>query len=163
LVDIRGIPHLASIATRIFPKPLDLPLLFAYSASYACSLLPQVLRGLLQEMRPRRVSRNRYFPGQLYMRGLLPMWREAAIPALGSHPWQTAFRDSQKELPPPPATSREWPAQLDGYCGKGASLIVLPSCADCLAASRICITTTLVSSEVRSPDGFSVPRSTAAR
>src|ERR1700722_6073668 len=148
---------------RKIQQVLDLLFSFAYSASYACSALSQVLRGLLQEMRPRRVSRNRKLPGQLHIRGLLPVWREAAIPAPGGHPWQAAFRDSQKALPPPPATSRERTAEPADYCGKGASLMVLPSCADCLGASRICITTTLVSSEVRSPDGFNVPRSTAAR
>src|SRR5580658_5568360 len=103
------------------PKPLDLPFLFAYSAFYACSALPQVLRGLLQEMRPRRVSRNGKLPGQLHIRGLLPLWGETAISALGSYPWQTAFRGPQKTPSPPPATSGEQPAEPAGYCGKGAS------------------------------------------
>jgi hypothetical protein len=49
------------------------------------------------------------------------------------------------------------------YFGRGANLMVRPSRADCRAASRICITTTLVSSDVRSPFGFKVPFNTAAR
>jgi hypothetical protein len=38
---------------------LDLLLLFSYSGAHARSVLPQVLRGLLQEVRPRRVNRSR--------------------------------------------------------------------------------------------------------
>ena len=59
--------------------------------------------------------------------------------------------------------SRWLPDGAADYLGRGASLMVFPSRADCRAASRICITTTLVSSEVRSPFGFRVPFNTAAR
>ena len=59
---------------------------------------------------------------------------------------------------------RRWlPAGAVNYFGRGASLIVRPSREDCRAPSRICITTTLVSSDVRSPFGFRVPFNTAAR
>ena len=83
---------------------LDLPLLFPYIGRHARSAFPQVLRGLLQEMRPRRVSRNRQLPCQPHIRGVLAVWREAEISALRSHPWQAAFRGPQKE----------GPAHLDG-------------------------------------------------
>jgi hypothetical protein len=135
--------------------PLDLLFLFPYSDAYACSVFPQVLRGLLQEMRPRRDSRNRRLPCQFDIRGVFPVWREAEISTLGGDPWQAAFRLPKKAGQPP--------ARAADYCGKGASLMVLPSRADCLAASRICITTMFVSSDVRSPLGFRVPLSTAAR
>ena len=71
---------------------LDLLLLFPYTSPYARSALPQVLRGLLQEVRPRRVIRNRQLPCQLNICGVLPLWGKAEVPALGGDPWQTAFR-----------------------------------------------------------------------
>ena len=80
--------------------PLDLLLLFPYSSPHARSALPQVLRGLLQEVRPRRVSRNRHLPCQLDICGVLPMWGEAEVSALRGDPWQAPFRGSQTESPP---------------------------------------------------------------
>ena len=68
--------------------------------------------------------------------------------------WHTSARS---------AVSGWLPDGAVNYFGRGASLMVRPSRADCRAASRICITTTLVSSDVRSPFGFRVPFNTAAR
>jgi len=49
------------------------------------------------------------------------------------------------------------------FQGSGRSTTVFPVWADCRAASRICITTMLVSSELRSWSGSTWPRMTAAR
>jgi hypothetical protein len=130
---------------------LDLPLFFPYSTAYANSAFSEILRGLLQKMQPRCAGRNRPFSGLLHHRGVLIMRREKA---LSSH-----RGDSRPAAFCPPQTSSP---QLR-YFGKGDSLMVLPSRADCLAASRICITTTFVSSEVKSPSGFRLPLSTATR
>jgi hypothetical protein len=174
---------------------LDLLFLFSYSGAYAYPALPQVLRGLLQEVRPRRVVRNERLPCQHHIRGVLVVRREAKVFALRSDPWPATFCGPEKELWEPVIERRfagpqagfrcrqtfscqpcfvprsepsgGWHARpeplIPYYFGRGASLMVLPSRADCRAASRICITTTLVSSEVRSPSGCRVPLSTAAR
>ncbi len=52
---------------------------------------PKCLRGVLQEMRPRRISRNRRLPCQRHIRGVFAVWREAAVSALRSDPWPAAF------------------------------------------------------------------------
>ena len=70
---------------------LDLLFLFSYSGWHACSVFPQVLRGLLQEVRPRRVVRNGRLPCQLHICGLFAMRRETEISAVGSDPWPAAF------------------------------------------------------------------------
>ncbi len=79
------------------PPPLDLLLLFPYIGVHACPVFPQVLRSVLQEMRPRRVSRNRRLPCQRHIRGLFAVWREAAVSALRSDPWPAAFRPPEKQ------------------------------------------------------------------
>src|ERR1700741_4627925 len=48
---------------------------------------------------------------------------------------------------------------LRRYCGNGCSITVLPVLADSRAASRICITTMFVPSDVRSPSRLRSPRS----
>jgi hypothetical protein len=70
---------------------LDLLLLFSYIDPYAHSPFPQVLRRLLQEVRPRRVKRNGRLPCQLHLRGVLDVRRETPVSALRSNPWQAAF------------------------------------------------------------------------
>ena len=60
---------------------LDLLLLFSYIGGYAHSAFPQMLRRLLQEVRPRRVKRNGRLPCQLDIRGVLDVRREAEISA----------------------------------------------------------------------------------
>jgi hypothetical protein len=156
---LRAVAEWTWRAVAEFTKSLDLLLLFSYSGAHARSALSQVLRGLLQEVRPRRVSRNRRLPCPLDIRGLLAVRREAKISTLGSDPRQTACRGPEET----PSRCRPPWAVAAVYFGKGASLMVLPSRADCLAASRICMTTIFVSSEVRSPSGSRVPLSTAAR
>ncbi len=86
---------------------LDLLLLFSYISPHARSALPQVLRGLLQEVRPRRISRNRQLPCHLDICGVLPMRGEAEVSALRGDPWQAPFRGSQKESP---SRSHRWAA-----------------------------------------------------
>src|SRR5271163_3939544 len=68
------------ILSEVTSQILDLLLLFPYAGRHACSSFPQVLRGLLQEMRPRRLSRNRPLPCQLDLRGVFAVWREAEVP-----------------------------------------------------------------------------------
>ena len=152
----------------LFPSapPLDLLFLFSYSAAYEYSAFSQVLRGLLQKVRPRRVSWNRQIPCQRHLCGVLALRRKAAVSALRGHSWQASFRGQEKAAAAcGPRGRAAWPhvRSHEIYFGKGARVIARPSRAERLAASRICITTTLVSSEVRSPLGCSVPVSTAAR
>ncbi len=61
---------------------LDLLFLFSYIGGYAHSAFPQMLRRLLQKVRPRRVKRNGQLPCQLDPRGLLDVWGEAEIPTV---------------------------------------------------------------------------------
>jgi hypothetical protein len=67
---------------EIISHRLDLLFSFAYSTAYACSALPQILRRVLQEVRPRRISRNRWIPCQLHICSVLAVWREEALLAL---------------------------------------------------------------------------------
>jgi hypothetical protein len=60
---------------------LDLLFLFSYIVGYAHSAFPQMLRRLLQEVRPRRVKWNGRLPCQLDPRALLDVRREAEISA----------------------------------------------------------------------------------
>ena len=74
-----GCPRFIIVRTNF---ALDLPFLFPYIDGYAHSPLPQMLRRLLQEVRPRRVKRNGRLPRQLDIRGVLDVRREAEIPAV---------------------------------------------------------------------------------
>jgi hypothetical protein len=76
---------------------LDLLLLFSYISGYAHSAFPQVLRRLLQEVRPRRVKRNGRLPCLLGIRGVLDVRREAEIFAFRGHPWQATFGRAPKK------------------------------------------------------------------
>jgi len=88
-VDLGGIPHLRKTSEMWGTRPslgnpnfaLDLLFLFSYIDGYAHSAFPQMLRRLLQEMRPRRVKWNGRLPCQLDPRGVLDVRREAAISA----------------------------------------------------------------------------------
>ena len=93
------IPSLGLVCRLCHHPTLDLLLLFPYSHVHACPAFPQVLRSVLQEMRPRRVSRNRRLPCQRHIRGVLPVWGEAAVSALGSDSWPAAFRGPEKGRP----------------------------------------------------------------
>jgi hypothetical protein len=160
----QGPSQFRRISLEVTFQLLDLLLLFSYSTGHACSSFPQILRGLLQEVRPRRLGRNRPLPCQLDLCGVLGVWRKAAVPALRGDTWPAAFSGPQKESGHRTTRSHgrsPWPTLC--YFGKGASLMVLPWRADCRAASSICMTTTFVSSEVRSPSGCKLPLSTAAR
>jgi hypothetical protein len=84
---------------KILAASLDLLLLFSYSTRYAYSVLPQILRGLLQEVRPRCVSRNRPIPCQLHIRGVFAVRREKALPTLRSDSRQAAFYGPEKGSP----------------------------------------------------------------
>ncbi len=68
-------PLLGSERQKINPRcqnfALDLLFLFPYIGGYAHSALPQMLRRLLQKVRPRRIKRNGRLPGQLDPRGVL--------------------------------------------------------------------------------------------
>jgi hypothetical protein len=108
---------------------LDLRSLFPYSGGHACSSFPQVLRGVLQKMWPRCLSRNGRLPSQRHMRRVLSLRRETAVPAFRSHARQAAWRDTTDEKAWS-HTRSSCAASAAGYCGKGASLIVLPSRAD---------------------------------
>src|SRR5271170_6142902 len=85
---------------------LDLLFLFSYIGGYAHSAFPQVLRRLLQEVRPRRVKRNGRLPCQLGIRGVLNVRREAEVFAFRGHPWQATFGGAAKK------GSRRRPARL---------------------------------------------------
>jgi hypothetical protein len=76
---------------------LDLLLLFSYIDGYAHSDFPQVLRRLLQEVRPRRFKRNGRLPCQLGIRGVLNVRREAEVSAFRGHPWQATFGGAAKK------------------------------------------------------------------
>src|ERR1700683_3049607 len=78
-------------AVRVNTFVLDLLFLFSYIGAYAHSPFPQVLRRLLQEVRPRRVKRNGRLPCQLHLRGVLDVRRETPVSALRGNPWQAAF------------------------------------------------------------------------
>jgi hypothetical protein len=86
---------LGSLSTTA-QSALDLLLLFPYISSHARSAFPQVLRGLLQEMRPRRVNRNGRLPCQLHIRGVLAVWRKAEVSTLRSDPRPAPFRGPEK-------------------------------------------------------------------
>ena len=89
---------------------LDLLLLFSYIGGYAHSAFPQVLRRLLQEVRPRRVKRNGRLPCLLGIRGVLDVRREAEIFAFRGHPWQATFgRAAEKR-------SRRCPVRFAEHC-----------------------------------------------
>jgi hypothetical protein len=77
-------------AVRVNTSALDLLFLFSYIDPYAHSPFSQVLRRLLQEVRPRRVKRNGRLPCQLHLRGVLDVRRETPVSALRSNPWQAA-------------------------------------------------------------------------
>jgi hypothetical protein len=61
---------------------LDLLFLFSYIGGHAYSAIPQMLRRLLQEVRPRRIEWYGRFPRQLDLRGVLDVRREAKVLAL---------------------------------------------------------------------------------
>jgi hypothetical protein len=58
---------------------LDLLFLFSYIGGHAYSAIPQMLRRLLQEVRPRRIEWYGRFPRQLDLRGVLDVRREAKV------------------------------------------------------------------------------------